>query len=737
MATIKDVAVFAGVSVGSVSNVINGKTNNKELIDKVEHAIKALGFRPDANARSLKNTKTNIIGIIISNFEEQRIQVMLGAIEKELRARGYSILVKTTDNNRILEKKHIEYFIQQKVDGIIVSTAVKNKSWFTKLKTDSIPIIFADKKIDVESNMKVITIDYKEAFKQCLLWGKEQHHTKVGFILEKGIMLEEELENLSHVTEQELFYKLVGDYSSESSFKATYELLYEEPDITLLIVSSHMMTQGVKKATRILKTHKSMPSLVCIKAESWIEDEGVFEGVINVSYHQLGVKVVKQILQSVQAGNHFYTQIETIDAVFRITGSSFYNAQNSRVKNTTTLNIAILDAKVAKVLQMLTKAYEKQYGIKIHFITFGYHELWHYVTKCIQEGASYIDAFMFDLVWLEELVKRGGLEELSDLKVENEEYFADIIEEAVENHGIYNEKLYGLPFMTGTQLLFYQKDLFEDNTLKIQFQRKYGMELKLPQTWDEFNLIAEFFTRSFNANSPVTYGTSLINKGNLYNSIEFLNRLWSYGGAVISDNQVTINSNYAHIALDSYRKSYQYTNRQEIHDTWDTIADDFKHGHTAMAVLYDSYAFGINDSTESKVAGNVGSCLLPGQCPVLGGWSFGINKNSLVKDEAKKYIMWACGRRISKPFALLSGISNRQSFYADKELDGLYPWKRNVLKSYAKSRKREMLHDSKSFGIHIQLYDDIIGKEIGKALSGIQDTKETLEHIERQIKDLK
>ncbi|MDF2590555.1 MAG: transcriptional regulator [Clostridia bacterium] len=738
MATIKDVAAAAGVSIGSVSNVINGKTNNQELIDKVETAIKELGFRPDANARSLKNTQTNIIGIIVNNIEEPRIQVMIAAIEKELRTSGYSILIKTTDNNAILEKKHIEYFVQQRVDGVIVSTAVQNKDWLYQLNENNIPVVFMDKKINMKNNMNVVTINYKDALQKCLLWCRSNNHEKIGFIMENGIMFEQELEVLQHTDEEEILYKIVGDYSSESGFKAAYELLYENSEITVLIVSSYMMAQGVKKAIEILRESANRPlSLICIKAENWMEDDNSFDGVINVSYYEIGTKAAKQILEAALMGGQEYTQIKTVDAVFKVANTPFYDGKDCISEHSSTINVAILDAEVAKVLPMLTKVYEKEKGIKVNFIALEYHELWNYIVECVNGKDASVDIFMFDLVWLEDLVKMSGLEEITELQSENEEYFSDIINGALENHGVYDGKLYGLPFMTGTQMLFYQKDLFEDITLKIQFQRKYGMELMLPRTWDEFNLVAEFFTKRFNANSPMQYGTSLINKGNLYNSIEFLNRLWAYGGSVITDNRITINSDYAHIALDSYKKSYQYMNMGESHENWSSIASDFKNGNTAMTVLYDSYAFGINDSMESKVAGNVGSCIIPGQCPVLGGWSLGINHNSKIKKIAVDYMMWACGRRIANPFAVLSGISNRKSFYVDKELDGLYPWKRDILKSYSRSKKREIFNNTKILGLNIKLYDEIIGWEIGKALTGEQDNKSTLDNIERKLNNLR
>ena len=71
MATIKEVAKLAGVSVGTVSNVLNGKTSNDELIERVENAINQLSYRPDANARSLKNTKSKLIGVIMQKYVSQ------------------------------------------------------------------------------------------------------------------------------------------------------------------------------------------------------------------------------------------------------------------------------------------------------------------------------------------------------------------------------------------------------------------------------------------------------------------------------------------------------------------------------------------------------------------------------------------------------------------------------------------------------------------------------------------
>ena len=99
MSTIKDVAKLAQVSIGTVSNVINGKTINEDLIQRVEQAMEQLSYRPDANARNLKITKSNMIGIILPNVVQQEYAVFLEKAESLLKSNGYEIFLKLGKNN--------------------------------------------------------------------------------------------------------------------------------------------------------------------------------------------------------------------------------------------------------------------------------------------------------------------------------------------------------------------------------------------------------------------------------------------------------------------------------------------------------------------------------------------------------------------------------------------------------------------------------------------------------------
>lgn len=124
--TLKDIAEKAGVSMMTVSNVINGKHQrvSAQTIEKVNAIIKEYGYVPNLNARSLMSKTSNIIGIIISWDEQDNtenymenpyVSTMIGTIERELRLNGYYTLVRS-----VFSQSDLTVLLKNwNVDGII------------------------------------------------------------------------------------------------------------------------------------------------------------------------------------------------------------------------------------------------------------------------------------------------------------------------------------------------------------------------------------------------------------------------------------------------------------------------------------------------------------------------------------------------------------------------------------------------------------------------------------------
>ena len=92
--TIKDIAKAAGVSIATVSRVINQSENVKpELAERVMSAVKKLNYSPNAVARSLKNSKTAVVAYLVSNISDPFFITIGRGIEAYIQNYGYNLMV--------------------------------------------------------------------------------------------------------------------------------------------------------------------------------------------------------------------------------------------------------------------------------------------------------------------------------------------------------------------------------------------------------------------------------------------------------------------------------------------------------------------------------------------------------------------------------------------------------------------------------------------------------------------
>lgn len=729
MATIKEVAKLANVSLGTVSNVMNGKTQNEELIRRVEDAIKQLSYRPDATARSLKNTKTNMIGLILPDIIQKSYADFLMELEGLLRERGYSLSVRFSRNNRLIEKKSIESFLELRVDGIILYSVLeqKNNEMWREMKT---PFLLVSRYDDGNFPWDNIVLNYREAFRQVMKTLRSNGSTNIGLVIDRDLLTGAGLGSIFQEYDQDAERIKIVDGSRERGFQAMFELCLSCPQLDGVIAGGREIGEGIKKALDMLKIDH-VPIYV-IKESSWIEDSGTYAGEISLSPKQTAMEVVNQIVDAIEKPQLHEAVTRYIPARFEQTLSVQVGILPAKEE----LRFAMYDCSSARSLEMLAMIYEKGSGKKIHFDMYPYRELEEMLYQRGENRDSYYDGFMMDITWLEGLIETGCVKNLDHLLKRPWEYLNGFVDGVIKDYGMYVESLYAIPFMSGAQLLFYQKDLFEDRLLQMRFKRKYNEKLQPPKTWSQFNAIAEFFTREYTPDSPVKYGASIPLGDNVYTAIEYLIRLWAYGGRVFSESgEVSINSTNAQQALKSLLLSYRYCSGRML-TSWNDIAEEFGQGNSAMVILYNSDVGHINNYTRSRIAGNIGYALIPGGTPVLGGWSLGLNRYGKHPEEAERFLLWACGEHNGIPLSLLGGSTLRREYYERPDLENLEPWKNIILESSRMSRKRimpEILDESR---LKNSIYTTIIPGEIMRVVRGESTEAEALRRMEEQIREL-
>jgi LacI family transcriptional regulator len=119
--TINHVAQAAGVSISTVSNVINGKTAamSEETLSRIRAAMQALNYRPSSVARGLAMQRTATLGLVITEIETPLFLQAVTPIEREARQAGYSLLL-VNARNETDEREAVNLLLEKQVDGLMV-----------------------------------------------------------------------------------------------------------------------------------------------------------------------------------------------------------------------------------------------------------------------------------------------------------------------------------------------------------------------------------------------------------------------------------------------------------------------------------------------------------------------------------------------------------------------------------------------------------------------------------------
>ncbi|MFH7000346.1 LacI family DNA-binding transcriptional regulator [Flavobacterium sp. FlaQc-57] len=146
--SIKDVAVKAGVSIASVSYVLNNKIDSrigKDTIEKVKRAAEELNYRPNNIAKSLKTQRTNIIGLIVADIANPYFSQIARIIEDEANKIGYTLLIGSSDENPEKFEGLINMFCDRQADGLIIAPVENTEKYLHKLQKQKMPFVLIDR----------------------------------------------------------------------------------------------------------------------------------------------------------------------------------------------------------------------------------------------------------------------------------------------------------------------------------------------------------------------------------------------------------------------------------------------------------------------------------------------------------------------------------------------------------------------------------------------------------------
>lgn len=184
--TIKDVAKLAGVSISTVSRVMNNsKPVSPEARQKVLDAITKLDFKPNELARSLVMRKSNLVGVIVEDIGIEYMAQLIRGIEEIGRVYKYDILLQSSYGDENALNNSIDFLATKQVEGFIIITRNLSHEALLKLRETRIPFILLDKYHAYEK-LNTVKVNYKKEQYKLTKYLYEQGHENILYIGDKA-----------------------------------------------------------------------------------------------------------------------------------------------------------------------------------------------------------------------------------------------------------------------------------------------------------------------------------------------------------------------------------------------------------------------------------------------------------------------------------------------------------------------------------------------------------------------
>ncbi len=258
LTTINDIAEKVGVSVTTVSRVINKKTKKYRISAETEKLIlkaaEELGYRPNELARGLRLKKTHTLGMVVPDISSPFFSYVTHMIQKYAYEAGYSLIVCNTNEDIKIEMEQIELLRRKGVDGFIVMPVGIQHSHIKDLLVVNKPLVLLDRNVE-EINASCVVIDnYKGSYEAVCFLIKNGH---------KRIAIIQGLPNTYTNNERIRGYKdalldngvpidnslIVGnDFRKEDGYLQTKMLLKMEQPPTAIFTFTELITLGSMEA---------------------------------------------------------------------------------------------------------------------------------------------------------------------------------------------------------------------------------------------------------------------------------------------------------------------------------------------------------------------------------------------------------------------------------------------------------------------------------------------------------
>ncbi len=664
MPTIKDIARLAGVSHGTVSNVLNktGKVST-EKIHLVEEAARKLGYVPNTQAQRLRQGISLTIALILPTLKKDTYLALYTALLSGFSGTEYTISLHITEDIENREVQLLNTLPHADLAAVVTVSCLSHR--YEELYSQlSCPVLFIDRNLCKNPGKDRAFISF-DLFGAGQAIGENIAAQKIqrAAYFSSPSRFDDDLQiylGLSQVLEQKKIS--LHRYSSDGNLclSKAFSILSESPVPDAVISSSLFRAQALTSAMACTKKNIPCHITVCSVQAFPHPDHTVYQ----LDYPRLGAYAANILKQRLM--EHKDMPPKTI---LECRGFPF-SSSIIKMKEEQKLSLITLSSPSTTALQNLLPLLKEATGISLSITSLSYDDL--YESLRLLNDRFHYDLVRMDVAWLDTLGTQIYMP-LREAGIDPDTCFQELIGQTQRCYTHIRDTAYTLPFDPSALILLYRSDLFSDATLQRAYYEKYHEILEVPKTIKQYEHIARFFTRAFNPDSPTLYGTTCTCGHTMMAACSFLPFYLASGGPVIENGKLCLNTKEMVQGSQDYMSLVPYA-RSTDSGWWADSVQEFANGFTATAITYSNHVNYLMNSKHSSVVGQTNAAIIPGQHPLLGGGVLGINKFSDKTQACREFIQWYYSKDISALLQTLGGTSPLAEAYNDPQNMETFPW---------------------------------------------------------------
>jgi len=269
MATIKDVARQAGVSISTVSKYMNGGNVRPEYAEPIRQAIAQLDYRVNPCARGLKAPRSRSIGVLVPSTKVAFFGTIVTALDKVMRASGYHTVICCYDGDHGLERNYLSFLLNNGIEGLVyMPEDLSAEEYYELTQKCNLPVVQVDR-IIMGVQTDAVLVNNTDASYEAVRHLIDQGHSRIALITgHSSISTAKErlVGYLRALSDHKIPYDdslvFYGDYTFSTGYQ-NYRILAERPaPPTAIFCVNDDITMGAIAAARDHQNHGGTPMSV-------------------------------------------------------------------------------------------------------------------------------------------------------------------------------------------------------------------------------------------------------------------------------------------------------------------------------------------------------------------------------------------------------------------------------------------------------------------------------------------